>query len=119
MNSDLNSVTNSNSAKPQYVNKGRLSVSFKGNYMKQTKVVYPHKSVVNIYTVYELDKIDLKRNTDVTVKNALFGTVKITKDANTSHNKYKGYGICFDAYSDFSIGNINNGKNVIWLQYVS
>ena len=56
---------------------------------------------------------DLKRNTDFTIQNALFGAVKITKDENSAHNKYKGYGICFDAHSDFSIGSINNGKNVI------
>ena len=105
----MNSVNNSSSAKPQYVNKGRLSVSFKGNYMKQTKAVYPHNLLINIYIAYELEKIDLNRNTDFTIQNALFETVNITKDANSSHNKYKGYGTCFDAHSDFSIGSVNNG----------
>ena len=43
----------------------------------------------------------------------MFGAVQITKDSISSHNKYVGYGICFDAHSRFSIGNITNGKNVI------
>ena len=47
------------------------------------------------------------------MENGLCGAVKITKDVNTSHYKYSGYGICFDAESDFSFGNIVNGKNVI------
>ena len=43
----------------------------------------------------------------------MLGAIKITKDSNSSHNKYDGYGICFDSKSDFSFGNIVNGKNVI------
>ena len=39
--------------------------------------------------------------------------MKIIKDVNTSNYRYSGYGICFDAESDFSFGNIVNGKNVI------
>ena len=36
-----------------------------------------------------------------------------TKDLNTSHYSYSGYGICFDGESDFTFGDIVNGKNVI------
>ena len=43
----------------------------------------------------------------------MFGFIKITKDINNSHYQYSGYGICFDAKSDFIIGNITYGKNVI------
>ena len=39
--------------------------------------------------------------------------MKITKDVDTSNYKYSGYGICFDGKSDFTFGNIINGKNVI------
>ena len=40
--------------------------------------------------------------------------MKITEDAaDNSKNKYVGYGISFDEGSNFSIGNILNGKNVI------
>ena len=50
----------------------------------------------NIYCVYELDPIDFSRN------NELFGAIEITKNANTSKYKYKGYGICFDESESFS-----------------
>ena len=43
----------------------------------------------------------------------MFGAIKITKDVNTSHYQYHGYEICFDGQSDFSFGNITDGKNVI------
>ena len=53
-------------------------------------------------------------NTDYTVQNALFGSVKITKNArNASKHKYKGFGICFDEGAMFSMGNITNGRNVL------
>ena len=39
--------------------------------------------------------------------------MEITKNADTSKYKYKGYGICFDKSGLFSIGNINNGRNVL------
>ena len=80
--------------------------------MKQTKVIYPHGSVIKIYLVYELKNRRIS-NPDFTVQNALFGAAKITKDVDTSNYKYSGYGICFDGKSDFSIGNITSGKNVI------
>ena len=89
-------------------------VIFSGNYVKENKAIYPVKSVVNIYIVYKLDTIKSSRNTDFTIQNALFGVVKITEDpSDFSYNKYSGYGICFDEVSNFSFGNIVNGKNVI------
>ena len=39
--------------------------------------------------------------------------MQITNNANTSKYKYKGYGIYFDEGGLFSIGNINNGRNVL------
>ena len=43
----------------------------------------------------------------------MFGAVKITKDVNTSHYRYYGYGICFERHSSFSFGNSLSAKNVI------
>ena len=39
--------------------------------------------------------------------------MQITKNIDTSKYKYEGYGICFDEGGLFSIGNINNRKNVL------
>ena len=71
------------------VSKGnRISVRFSGNYVKENKSIYPVKSVINIYIVYSLDPVSNARNTDFTAQNCLFGTVKITKDVNTSNYKH-------------------------------
>ena len=80
--------------------------------MKQNKLDYAHGIVINICNVYELKNISTD-NAEFTVSNGLFGAVKITKDVNTSHYAYSGYGICFDTGGTFTSGNITNGKNVI------
>ena len=112
-NTDLFSVNNCSNNSPTLLNKNnRLGVIFNGNYMKQNKLGYVHGTVINIYTVYEL-KNRSTDNADFIVSNGLFGAVKITKNVNTSHYQYKGYGICFDSGGKFSIGNITNGKKCI------
>ena len=78
-----------------------MSVKFPGNYVKENKSIYPVKSVMNIYIVYDLDTITNTRNTDFIAQNYLFGAVKLTKDVNTSNYKYIGYGIGFDEGSYF------------------
>ena len=80
--------------------------------MKQNKLGYAHGKNFNLYIVHELKnrRVD---NPDFTVQNGLFGAVKITKNVNTSHYKYEGYGICFDSESSFSFGNRIDAKNVI------
>ena len=90
-----------------------------GNYLHQDIIAIPN-NVINIYCVYELDPIDFSRNNEFTIQNALFGAIEITKNANTSKYKYKGYGICFDKSESFSHvrkeGNFNHtalARNVI------
>ena len=39
--------------------------------------------------------------------------MEITKNTGTSKYNYKGYGICFDEGGTFSMGNINNGRNIL------
>ena len=100
---------------PSLIDNGRINVKIEGAYFKQTKIIRPNNNnVINIYVVYLIDPISNTRNTDYTVQNALFGGVKITKNAtNTSKHKYEGYRRCFDEGGTFSIGNINNGRNVL------
>ena len=62
--------------------------------------------------MYKLQKRTVN-SPDFTVQNALFGALKITKDVNTSHYSYSGYGICFDPKSSFSLGNSLTAKNVV------
>ena len=82
-----------------------MSVRLEGAYFKQTKLIRPNNdNIVNIYIVYLIDPISSFRNTDYTVQNALFGGIKITKNAtDTSKDKYEGYAICFDERGMFSM----------------
>ena len=112
-NTDLFSVNNSNNNSPTLLNtNNRLGVTFNGNYMKQNKLGYAHGKIVNLYIVYELKNRRVDRP-DFAVQNGMFGAVKVTKHANTSHYKYEKYGICFDGESSFSFGNRKDAKNVI------
>ena len=97
----LNSVQNKLIA-PNIKNDGKgLHVFFSGNYFVQDIIAIPI-NVINIYCVYELDPIDFSGNNEFTIQNALFDAIEITKNANTSKYKYKGYGICFDESESFS-----------------
>ena len=110
---NLTPVNNSASVVPRLLNQSnRFGVTFAGNYMEQDKIAYAHGSGLNIYIVYKLQKRTVS-NPDFTVQNALFGAIKITKDVNTSHYQYHGYGICFDGNGSFSFGNNIGAKNVI------
>ena len=92
----LNSVQNIKLISPNIKSECKgLHVFFSGNYFQQDIIAIPN-NVINIYCVYELDPIDFSRNNEFTIQNALFGAIEITKKANTSKYKYKGYGICFD-----------------------
>ena len=113
-NSNMNAVGDSGGDLPNLKNDGRMYVYLSGNHFQQNKVIIPNNdNVINIYCVYEIQPISSTRSDTFTVQNALFGATQITKNADTSKYKYKGYGICFDEGGLFSIGNINNGKNVL------
>ena len=116
VNSDMRAIATSYNDLPDLLNSGRTSVKFAGCYFKQITLLRPNNNnnVVNVYIVYKLDPISNLRNTDYTVQNALFGGVRITKNAtNTSKHKYEGYGICFDEGGMFSMSNTVNGRNVL------
>ena len=113
--SDMDAVSVATTSLPPLIDNGRMSVRLEGAYFKQMRLLRPNNdNIVNIYIVYLIDPISNSRNTDYTVQNALFGGVKITKNAtDTSKHKYEGYRICFDEGGMFSMGNINNGRNVL------
>ena len=99
---------------PELKNDGRMHVSLFGNYFEQNKVIIPNNNnVINIYCVYELRQVNIPLIIEFAILNALFGAMEITKNANASKYKYKGYGICFDKGGSFSEGSINNGRKVL------
>ena len=56
----------------------KMTVQFTGSCLKQPKILFTHKKVVNIYVVYELGASG-PNNSDPTLKNCLFGAVTLTK----------------------------------------
>ena len=111
----MDAVSVATTSLPPLFDNGRMSVRLEGAYFKQMRLLRPNNdNIVNIYIVYLIDPISNSRNTDYTVQKALFGGVKITKNAtDASKHKYEGYGICFDESGRFSKGGVNNGRNVL------
>ena len=98
----MNAVGDTSGNLPDLKNDGRMHVYVSSNYFKQDRTRIPNNNnVINIYIVYKLDPIASSRDTTFTIQNALFGAMRITKNADTSKYDYKGYGICFDERSEF------------------
>ena len=71
---------------------------------------------MNSYIAYEIIRIaniNGNTNSNLTVQNALFGAVSLTKNADVNKYKYSGYGIAFVRTSSFSFPGGGNGQNVI------
>ena len=116
--SNMNAVGDASGDLSDLKGNGEIYVYLSGNHFQQNKVNIPNinnnnNNAINIYCVYQIEPISSSRDDTFTVQNALFGAMQITKNADTSKYKYKGYGICFDEGGSFSKGNISNGKNVL------
>ena len=109
----MNGIEDTKKELPKLKTDDETYVYLQGSYFQQNNVIVTNnKNAISIYIVYKLDPISSTRDTTFTIQNALFGAMEITKNADTSNYKYKGCGICFDEGGSFSIGNINNGRNV-------
>ena len=95
-------ATSDNSLSPALSYYGtKTKVKFTGSCLKQNKVTFNHKKVVNIYNVYELNKIADIGNNLPTLQNALFGAVTLAKNSDIDKYGYSGYRIAFDRRSSF------------------
>ena len=101
-------TTSDNSLTPALSYYGtKTRVKFTGSCLKQSKISYTHGKVVNIYIVYELGASSSNVN-DPTLKNCLFGTFTLTKNADIDKYEYSGYGIGFDRRGSFSFPNFSS-----------
>ena len=75
--------------------------------------IYISKKVINLYISYTLGSKFRNLNTDFTLGNCLFGSVKLTKNSDLDKYKYSGYSIGFDSCSEFLLPDSTMGKNVI------
>ena len=63
----------------------KTRLKFTGSCLKQSTISYTHRTIVNIYIVYELCA-SASNDNDPTLKNCLFGAVTMTK--NSDFEKY-------------------------------
>ena len=105
-------ATSDNSLNPKVsYNGAKARLEFRGSCLKQDKNTFNHGKILNIYIVYELDKIYVK--THHTLVNCLFGTVSITKNADVDKSKYSGYGIGFDKTGVYLLPECSFGRNLV------
>ena len=70
----------------------KVRLRFTGSVLQLKTVTYSHKKVVNICVVCEEDNFQNIDNYP-TLRNALFGAVKLTKNADIDKYRYFGYGL--------------------------
>ena len=85
----------------------KIRIKFDGSFLNRFPPTILHGDIVNIYIVYEITS-DYKDINYPTLENCLFGSIKLTKNADI--DKY-GYFINMDRQPSFSICN-ETGKNV-------
>ena len=79
----------------------KIRVKFTGGCLKQSnRISYTHKTIANIYNVFELGASS-SHNNDPTLKNCSFGAVTLTKNADIDNYRYSGYEIRFDRRGSF------------------
>ena len=76
------------------------------------------KKVINLYISYTLGHQLINLNTDFTLGNCLFGSVKLTKNADLDKYKYTGYSIEFDYHSEFLFIDGSYGKMSLFLELI-
>ena len=89
----------------------KIRIKFDGGFLNRFPPTILHGNIVNIYIVYEITS-DFKEMNYPTLENCLFGSVKLTKNADIDKYRYSGYGIGFDSETSFSFDKVT-GKNVI------
>ena len=91
-------------------NKTRLK--FNGRCLKQNKLRYTHRTIGKIDIVYEITASGSNTN-DPTLKNSLFGGVKLTKNADIDKYRYSCCGMRFDRKGSFLFPGSGFGEKVI------
>ena len=111
---NIENITESDSNfAPTFVDHHVLTeINFNAHCFIKNNISIP-KKVINLYISYTLNPQLRNLNTNFTLGNCLFGSVKITENPDLDKYKYSGYGIGFDSHSEFSLPDGSMGKDVI------
>ena len=86
--------------------------TFNGHCLIKNNIYIP-KKVINLCISYTLGSQLRNLHTYSALANCLFGSVKLTMNADLDKYKYSSYDIGFDSRSEFSLPDGTMGKNVI------
>ena len=89
-------------------------INLNGHCLIKYTISIPEK-VKDLYTSDTLSLQIRHLNTDITLNNCLFGSVKLTKNADLDEHKYSGYSTGFDSRSEFSFPDGSMRKIIIIL----
>ena len=92
-------------------------MNFNGHCLIRNNISIP-KKVINLNISYTLSSQLRKLNTDFTLGNCLFGSVKLTTNADLDKYKYSGYIIGFDFHSEFSLPDDIMKKMSLFLEVI-
>ena len=109
----LNTTNNSLSPKLRWLNNSKRKKEFKVSCLKQDKLSFTLRNVVNLFIVYVLDTWSQDLNTDFILKDCLFGAFELTKNADPDKYSYSRHGIWFHSFSPISLPNFHGAKNAI------
>ena len=85
---------------------------YKESCLKQKNKIFNPPNRIYFFIVYELDRRSWDLNSNFTLKDCLFGGVKLAKNADLDKYVYHDYGTGFDSRSEFSLPDDSMGKNV-------
>ena len=86
---------------------------FQGSCLKQKKVICTPPNNINDFIVYKLDTHSRDLNFNFTLKDWLFGGVRLAKNPDPHKHIYNDCGIGFDSRSELSFPDSSMGKGVI------
>ena len=108
-------TTTNNSLSPsiKWYGNPRFCLVFKESCLIQKITISNPPNRIKLFTVYESDTWSWDLSSDFTLKDCLFGGVKLAKNAYLDKHVYSGYGIGFDSRPECLLPNGRVGKNVI------
>ena len=94
-----------------FIDKSHFKEDCAQSYLRQDKITYNHRKIVNIYIVYEINNNN-NTSSDPTLE-MFFVWCSLTKNANIDRYKYSEYGIGFDRHGSYSHPSGGTKRNVI------
>ena len=97
MRNVLHTTANNSPSSNLKCHNSKIREKLKGSCLKQEKVILTLGNVVNFLIIYQLDTWSQDLNTYFTMKDCLFGAVKLNKNVDPNKYSYIGYRIRFDS----------------------